>query len=261
MAYAPNWRNEAIRLAQLLYLLVKKELAVRYKNSFLGYLWALAHPAAFALVYYVAFGLFMRVQVENYPIFLLVGMFPWVWAANSLITATSSFRNNASLVKRVAMPRGMLPLSNVVHEMVHFCFALPALFLFLALSGLDMHLSWVWQVPFMVLLQLLLLYPFALLFSLANVFVHDVEHLVGIGMSLLFFLTPVVYPLALVPEAYLDLIRLNPFASLIALWRDVFLLGTMDPGMLAICLAVALLGAALARYAYVRMAFRIGELL
>lgn len=246
---------------ELLYLLVQKELKVRYKNSFLGYLWALANPFAFALVYYVAFKVIMRVQMPNYSVFLLAGLFPWVWLTNALVHATSSYRRNASLVKRVNLQRAVLPLSNVVHEMVHFCFAIPVILLFMLFAGEVFYASWIWQVPAMIVVQLVMIYPLALLLALANVYVHDVEYLVGIVLSMLFFLTPIVYPLSMVPEKYHIFFDLSPVAALTQDWRGVLLEGHMDMLYFAYVLLTAVILSAFAYAVYKRTSVRLGELL
>src|SRR5512134_722392 len=115
---------------ELLYLLVRKDLKVRYKSSILGYVWALANPFAFAFVYWIAFKYIMRVQMENYSLYLITGIFPWLWLSTGITQATRSYPNNASLVKKVRIPRAVLPLSSVVQEMVHFLFALPVIVAF-----------------------------------------------------------------------------------------------------------------------------------
>lgn len=246
---------------ELLYLLVQKELKVRYKSSVLGYLWALANPFAFALVYYIAFKVIMRVEMPNYSVFLLTGMFPWLWFTNSLVQATGSFRNNASLVKKVNLFRAVLPLSNVVHELVHFCFALPVLCGFILFTGSEMHFSWFWQLPLLIALQMTLAYPAALLLAMANVYVHDVEYLVGIALSMLFFLTPIVYPVTMVPDTYRHYFEWSPLAALTANWRNVFLHGDIDWLLFGHCLMISLVFSAIAIAAYRRSAGKLGELL
>lgn len=253
--------NRVRHFFELLYLLVQKELRVRYKSSVLGYLWALANPFAFAVVYYFAFKVIMRVQMPNYSTFLLTGMFPWIWLTNGLVQATGSYRNNASLVKKVNLERAVLPLSNIVHEMVHFCFALPVLGLFIYMTGGEMHASWLWQLPLMMLLQLALVYPISLMLALANVYVHDVEYLVGIGLSLLFFLTPIVYPVTLAPEIYRHYFEWSPPAELISGWRSVLLEGKIMPMQMLYCAGVAA-GTSLAAYlVYRKSSPKLGELL
>lgn len=246
---------------ELLFLLVQKELKVRYKSSFLGYLWAMANPFAFAVVYYFAFKVIMRVQMPNYSLFLLAGMFPWVWFTNALSQATASYRNNASLVKKVNLQRSVLPLSNVMHEMVHFCLAIPVLLLFILIAGGVFYPSWAWQLPVMIILQILLIYPLALILALANVFVHDVEYLVGIGLSLLFFLTPIVYPLSMVPEKYQLFFEFSPVAMLIQNWRDVFLTGNLNWATFGYCVVIAGLLSLVAWVVYEKTSAKLGELL
>jgi lipopolysaccharide transport system permease protein len=248
--------------AELLYLLVLKDLKVRYKSSLLGYVWALANPFMFALVYWVAFKFVMRVQMENYSIFLITGMFPWIWLSTGITLATRIYHTNSSLVKKVNLNRAVLPLSAAVGEMVHFLFALPVIFLFLAYTGAQhLHASWLWQVPLLIAVQLLFVYPLALIFSIANVFVRDIEYLVGVGFSMLFFATPMVYPLSMVPAAYQPYFAANPLHALIAAWRSVLLEGAVPFGHLAYCLAFGIVFALIAYVMYRRLSFRLGELL
>lgn len=246
---------------ELLYLLVRKDLKVRYKNSILGYLWALANPFAFALVYYIAFKIIMRVEMSNYSVFLLTGMFPWVWFTNSLVQATGSFRNNVSLVKKVNLARAVLPLGSVVHEMVHFLFALPVLCGFIYFNGSALHSSWLWQLPLMILLQLAMIYPLALALALVNVFVRDVEYIVGIGISLLFFLTPVIYPVSMIPGKYKHFFEWSPLTVMVCNWRSVFLDGYLDFGLIIRCVEVGLVMSLLSFLIYRKGACKLGELL
>lgn len=247
---------------ELIYLLVLKELKVRYKSSLLGYLWAVANPFAFAFVYWLAFKFIMRVQMENYSIFLITGMFPWIWLSAGVTQATKSYQANISLVKKVKLNRAIMPLSSIVQEMVHFLFALPAVAIFLvALGDSHIHASWLWQVPLMMAIQLAFAFPIGLTLGLVNVFVRDVEYLIGIAFSLLFFATPIVYPLSMVPPNYQFYFRNSPLHHLIDAWRSVLLDGTMKFESVAVVLAYAVVFSVIAMFAYRRLASKIGEVL
>jgi len=249
------------QLAELLYVLVRKELKARYKNRFLGYVWALANPFAFAFVYWIAFKFIMRLDIENYSLFLITGMFPWVWMSVGIAGATRSFVINASLIRKVRLPRAILPLGNVAQEMVHFGFALPVIMAFLWFAGeIRPMASWLWQIPLLLAVQVAFVYPLALAFAVANAYVRDIEYLVGICFSLLFFATPMVYPIAIVPEAYRRWFELNPLHALMQSWRSVFLQGTLEPGLLAYALAFAAVAGVIAWALYRKLAPRIGEL-
>lgn len=247
---------------ELLYLLVRKDLKVRYKSSVLGYLWALANPFAFALVYWVAFKYIMRVQMENYSLYLITGIFPWVWLSSGITQATRSYQNNASLVKKVRMPRAILPLSSVAQEMAHFLFALPVIVAFLMFAGgFELRASWLWQLPLLLAVQLAFVYPIALVFAVGNVYVHDIEHLVGLAFAMLFFLTPMVYPISMVPEGLRRWFELNPLHALMDSWRGVFLSGTLDGAKLGYAIGCAAAFGLLAWLCYRRFAPRIAEVL
>lgn len=247
--------------AELLYLLLLKELKVRYKRSLLGYLWAVANPLVFALVYWVAFKFIMRVQMENYIVFILTGMFPWGWLSQSMTQGTGSFTNNLSLVRRVTLPKLILPLSYVMHEMVHFILAMPVVFFFIVITGKHiLPLSLLWQIPLMLVLQTLFVLPLTVIGAVLNVYVRDIQYLVGILFSVLFFSTPMVFPLSMVPVGYQQYFKINPTYWLIDSWRIVFSGDILPLEHLAIMLGSIALFSLLATWIYHRLAPRIAEL-
>lgn len=247
---------------ELLYLLVVKDLKVRYKSRFLGYLWALANPLAFAFVYWIAFKFIMRVEMANYSLFLITGIFPWIWLSTGSVSGARSLIHNASLIRKARLPRAILPLSCVLQETVHFLFALPVIVAFLFFPGdLPLRGSWLWQIPLMLALQIAFVYPLALALAVSNVYVRDIEYLVAIGFSLLFFATPMVYPVSMVPQAYRLAFELNPLHALIASWRGVLLEGAMTWVYFGYTAATAAVLALIAWALYRRLAPRVGELI
>lgn len=250
------------QLAELLYLLVLKELKVRYKRSVLGYLWAIANPFAFALVYWVAFKFIMRVQMENYIVFILTGMFPWTWLSQSMIQGTGSFTNNLSLVRHVNVAKLVLPSSSVLQEMVHFVFAIPVVFFFIAVAGVPNYsLSMLWQLPLMLVLQIFFVFPLTVIGAVLNVYVRDIQYLVGILFSVFFFVTPMVYPLSMVPEGYRGYFKLNPAYWLIDSWRIAFAGDIIPLRHLAWVLVSIVVFSLVAGWVYRRLAPRIAELI
>jgi lipopolysaccharide transport system permease protein len=109
-------------------------------------------------------------------------------------------------------------------------------------------------------LQVAFVYPLALSFALANAYVRDIEYLVGIGFSLMFFATPMVYPIAMVPEEYRYYFELNPLHAMMQSWRTLFLQGTLDAGHMAYAAAFAAVTGVIAWLLYRKLARRIGEL-
>lgn len=249
------------QLAEFLYLLARQGLKARYRGRFLGYVWALAHTFALAFVYWIAFKVIMGLDVANYSVYLVAGMFPWAWMTVGAISSARSFVANAPLVREMGLAHAILPLSNVVQEMMHFIFALPVVIAWVVLAGgYDLSVSWLWQIPVMLALQVAFTYPIALACALANVYVRDIEPLLGVGFSLLFFATPMVYPLSIVPEPLHRYLELNPFHALMHSWRTVFTAGSLDLAHMAYAAGAAVVMGAIAWLLYRVLAPRVGEL-
>ena len=146
----PAWR----RYVDLLAVLTAKEIKVRYKRTVLGYLWSLLNPVIYATTFWIAFKAILNVRIESYFTFLLAGLFPWQWFANTLQAAPSAFVRNATLVKKVAFPRHLIVASVVLTEGVHFVLCLPVFAVFeIAYSQNMPHLSWLWGVPVLTAIQ------------------------------------------------------------------------------------------------------------
>ncbi len=154
----------------LVVVLTKKEIKVRYKNNVLGYLWSIANPLAFALVFYLAFKLVMKVQVENYALFLIAGLFPWQWFSNSVGVSPTIFLGNGSMIKKVNFPKGAVVLAIVLQDMIHFFLSLPVVVLFLFIYGSSPSWSWIYGVPLLILIQTLLTFGVALTLASINLF-------------------------------------------------------------------------------------------
>ena len=136
-------------VADLIFVLVQKEMKVRYKNSALGYAWSVANPLLFAAVYYVALGVFLRFNIPGYPypLFLIAGLFPWQWLATSVGGAPMGFIANASLIKKVRFPRYVLIAGSVLSDAMHFLLTIPVIVLFLLWYGFVPSWSWVPGIP------------------------------------------------------------------------------------------------------------------
>jgi len=249
-----------LQLLEFLYLLARMELKARYKNRFLGYVWAVGTTFALAFVYWIAFKVIMRLEMDNYSIYLVAGMFPWVWLQVGVTSATRSFVANAPLVREMGVAHAILPLSNVVQEMAHFAFALPLLIAWIVFAGgHSASASWLWQIPLMMVLQAAFVYPLALACALANAYIRDIDYLLGIAFPLLFFVTPMVYPISMVPEPLHHYFELNPLHALMQSWRMVLLEDTLSIARMGYVAVFAAAQGAIAWLLYRRLAPRIGE--
>jgi len=222
----PHWMD-------LLRVLVGKELLVRYKGSFLGYLWSVLYPLAFTLVFYVVFRNIVRLDVEHYALVLLTALFPWQWLQNSVNASPNWFVGNASLIKKVRFPRWTLVLAGTFTDLMHFLFALPVIVGFLLFEGFPARTEWILWLPVLTLVQLSVSFGISLVVASLNLFLRDLERLASLVMLVWFYATPVLYPIEMVPEAYRPLVAGNPAGALVICWRELFLEGSVPLGPLA----------------------------
>ena len=256
----PAFERSPRQFLEFLYLLTRMELKARYRGRFIGYVWAVGTPLALAFVYWIAFKVIMRLDMDNYSVYLVAGIFPWTWLSMGVTGATRGFVANAPLVKEMGVAHAVLPLSNVLQEMAHFVLALPVVIAWVVLAGgYDPSASWLWQIPLMLALQAAFVYPLALACALANAYVRDVEYLLGIAFPLLFFATPMVYSIEMAPEPLGTWFEWNPLHALMQSWRSVFQTGALDPAHMAYAAATAVAAGAIAWLAYRRLAPRVGE--
>ena len=218
------------RTWDLLYLFTIRDLKLRYQDTFLGFLWSLMKPLALGVVLSVALQTFVRIEVdEPYHLILLTGLFPWVWFQTSALLATASFAVNGPLIKKVPFPRFILPFATILNSGLHFLLTIPILIILLAIDGRYPDATWLIGIPMLVALQLALLMGIILVVASLNVFFRDLEHLVEVFLTLLFYLSPILYPLSKVPERWQPLLQINPMTSLIEAWRQLFMNNTL-PG-------------------------------
>lgn len=206
----------------LIYNLVLRDLKVKYKGSTLGFLWSLLNPLLMIVVYTVAFKYVMKIRVPNFPIFLFSALLPWNFLSSTLSMGVTSITENSNLVKKVYFPREVLPLSIVLVNLFHFCLSflvlIPALLFFKIIPGF----SFLFLVV-IVFFQTLFVLGLTLLASSLDVYYKDVKHILEVMLNLWFWLTPIIWPLYLVPEKLQDYVYLNPFTAFVQAYRDIIL--------------------------------------
>ena len=227
--------RELMRYRELIYNLTVRELKARYKNSVLGFFWSLLNPLGMMLVFTVVFTIMMpNNAISNFPIFVLCGLLPWNFFSSGVMSGTNSVVASGELVKKVYFPREVLAIATTLANLINFLLAL--LVLFAAVAVFRARLSpYVWMLPVVILIQTCFLLGMAFILSTLHVFYRDTMMILDVVMLAWFFLTPVFYPIEILPRSYellgltLDLHRimyvLNPMASLISAYRDLIYWG------------------------------------
>jgi lipopolysaccharide transport system permease protein len=242
-------------------VITQKELKSKYKNNVLGYFWSIAHPLAFAVVFYIAFKIVIKIPLQDYMVFLISGLFPWQWLATSVGTAPTVFLANVSIIKKVNFPRNIIPLTIVLQDMIHFVLSIPVIVLFMLIY--DITPGWIWLVgiPLLLIIQFIFIYGIALAISSLNLFFRDLERLTGIFITLAFYFTPIIYPETMIPAKYVKLVNLNPLTPLMVSWRNLFLHNQLDFMQLTISLSYALLFLAIGLIIYKKLSWKFAEVL
>jgi lipopolysaccharide transport system permease protein len=248
-------------LKDLIVVLTKKELKIRYNNNVLGYFWSIGNPLAFGLVYWFVFCIIMKSPVENFPLFLVAGLFPWQWMANSIAVGPMTFVGNSPIIKKVRFPRNLISLVVVIQDMIHFWASIPIIIIFLFYFNMRPTFHWIYGIFILSIIQLIFTYSLNLLIATINLFFRDMEKLTGILTTFMFYLTPVLYSIDLVPERFRQFLIFHPLAHLMNAWRTLFIKGYLDWFSVAQSLVVALIIFLLAQSVFNKLQFRFAEVI
>lgn len=213
--------QELYRYRGLIMSLVFRELKARYRGSILGFLWTFLNPLMLLGVYALVFSVYFRIQMEHYAGFMFVGLLPWIWFSSSLMEGTMAIASGGSLITKVLFPGQILPLVKVGANLLNYVFSLPILLFFLALMGIFPSPAFLW-LPLVLLIHLLFIAGLALALATLNVFLRDIQHILSNLLTLWFFLTPILYPLAQVPPAFHRWVLLNPEALITLGYQNIF---------------------------------------
>jgi len=214
----------------LLWQMVSREVKARYKQSVLGYFWVILNPLAQMLVMSFAFSLILRIPTAAnekipYSIFLFTALLPWNLFSNSLSSAANSLVTNSSLITKVYFPRIILVLSTIVAKIIDYLFASTILIAYLAIYKIPISLNILWIIPIFAIQQIFTL-GLSLILSAANLIYRDIQYLLGLVLMLWMYITPVIYPVDMVPAQFRFIYQLNPMSVIINAYRQSILSGS-----------------------------------
>lgn len=206
--------------------LVARDFKTRYKRSYLGILWSLFNPLLIIIVYTLAFDYIMKIKVKDFPVFFMCGYLPWSYFSSSLLTSLSSLSESGYLIKAVYFPREILPLSIVLSSLIHFLITFLFVFPVLMIYGYFPKLSLL-MLPLLILVHTFFIYGISLMMSSLHVFFRDIRYILDVILIAWFWLTPIAYPMSLIPERFLFLYKLNPMTLIIMSYREILLNGSL----------------------------------
>jgi lipopolysaccharide transport system permease protein len=223
-----GWRHinlrEIWRYRELLYFFTWRDIKVRYKQTVIGVLWAVIQPFLTMVVFSVFFGRLAKIPSEGipYPIFVYTGLLPWTYFSQSLTRSSESVVASANLIRKVYFPRLVTPISASLSALVDFFISF-AILLALMLYYKFLPTIGVFLFPVLVLLTFLCSTGIGFWLSALNVMYRDIRYAVPFVVNLGMFLTPVIYPVSIIPERYSWILYLNPMAGIIESFRATIL--------------------------------------
>jgi len=215
-----EWIRELWRFRELFYFLAWRDVKIRYKQTALGVAWAILQPLLTMLVFLVLFGRVAKLPTDGVPapLFYYAGLIPWIYFSTALGMSANSLAGNANLLTKVYFPRSILPASSVLSGLVDYAFGA----LLLVVLLLYYRIPFSWEMPLLLLLTVLLVlltYAVGIFLAALTVKYRDVKYAVPFAIQLGLFVTPVIYPVSLMPKAYQPLLALNPLSAIVDSYR------------------------------------------
>lgn len=213
----------------LVQLLVEKDLKLKYRRSFLGYVWSVLNPLLVMIVMAIVFSHMFRFDIENYPVYLFTGQLMFNYMTISSANAMSSITGNAALLKKIYVPKYIFTFSKITSGLVDLLFSLIALILVMIFTGAKFSF-----IAVLSIIPILELYVFCIglgmLLSALNVFFRDIQYIWNAVTTAWMYLTPIFYPIAMLPDKLQWIVKhLNPMYFYIGQFRD-FVYSNVFPG-------------------------------
>ncbi|HWN42859.1 MAG TPA: ABC transporter permease [Thermoanaerobaculia bacterium] len=253
--------TDLLRYRDLVLALVARDLKVRYRRSMIGFVWTMLQPLLTMLVLRTVFStLFQAKSTEvpyNYAVFVLAGLLFWNFFSQSIVSSMNSLRGNAGLLQKLPVPTIVFPVATVLSGLVNLVLALVPLFLILLVTGHPLRPS-LFFLPVSILLVAVFTLGAGLLLAPLAVFFSDVVELVGMLLTLLMYLTPIIYPKDIVPADWRWIVRFNPIRSILEVFRDPIYQGEIPPlSHLGVAVGVAVLALVIGSVVFTRTSDRI----
>lgn len=213
--------KEIYEYRQLLKSNISKEVRGKYKGSFLGVLWSFVNPLLMTLVYAIVFPFLLKSSQPHYTTFIVIAIIPWTWFTYTIMSGTNTFLVNAGIIKKVYFPREILPISIVTSGLINYLISCIIIGIFLLFSGIGFSV-YILYLPLIVLIQYMLQLGIIFITSSIDVYIRDAEYIINFIVQMVFYATPVLYSIDMFPEKFRWILRLNPLATIIESYRNIF---------------------------------------
>lgn len=212
---------------ELIYNLILRDIKVRVKQSFLGYAWVIIPPLFQMIIFSILFQGILGLRLSGeipYPVFLFCTLVPWQFFSEGIRTATISISNHAVLIRQVYFPKELLVLSSIFGRLFDLAISFILLMGLIIFYNIGPSLTFMY-IPFLVMIQIILMLGFSLFFSAINTYYRDIGAAIALIMQIWMYASPIIYPLSKVPEKFLLIYQINPMVGIIDGYRRVIIEG------------------------------------
>lgn len=210
----------------LLSQLVSRDFKTRYKRSILGVLWSMLNPLLTMSVQYIVFANIFKWDVDNYAVYLLIGTVTFNFFSEATQAALTSITGSASLITKVYIPTYVFPIAKVLSSCINLCFSTLALYIIIFLQGMSINIYHL-LIPVMYVMLICFAVGIGLILSSLMVYFRDTQFLYGVVIVLWMYLTPLFYPVDIIPAEWMGIYSLNPMYQYVTFFRTLVLDGAM----------------------------------
>ncbi len=219
--------------------LVKRELRGKYKGSVLGFLWTFINPLCQIIVYTIVFSVIVRSDLDKFYVYMITGMIPWLFFDASIRIGAGCVRYQGDMLKKIYFPREVLPISCVTANFVNMLFCFVIVFLVLAVSGIGVSFRALFCLPLVMGIEYMMALGVVLIISAGTVYFKDLEHIITVALMAWIYLTPILYPIQIVPENLLWIFKLNPMTYVIECYHAILYWKVVPTGKIMSYAAIA----------------------
>jgi ABC-type polysaccharide/polyol phosphate export permease len=233
-----EWRDIS-QHGHLLYNLVYRDLTIRYKRSVLGFLWTMLNPMLLMIIFVVVFSALFRFALPHYETYFLSEYLPWMFFGQTTLLSMQSMAWNGALMKRVRVPKSIFTLASTLSGLVNLFLSYVPLVLIMVVLGVPVRPA-ILFLPVSFLILAVFTFGVSLALSAISVYFVDVREMYQVLLTALMYMSPIIYPISIVPERFRKVIQMNPLLYLLQIVRDPVYNGRVPSAtMLAFTAALA----------------------
>lgn len=230
--------RDLVQHRHLAWQLIHRDLTIRYKRSVLGFLWTMLHPLLMMLIFLVVFSNMFRFATPHYETYFLSEYIAWTFFAQTITQVMASVAWNGPLMKRIRVPPSIFTLASTISGLVNLLLTIVMLLLIMVMTGAPLRPTLLF-LPVSLLIVATFTFGISLALSAVSVFFADLREMIQAALPALMYLTPIIYPISIIPDRWRPMLALNPLAYVLEIVRDPIYYGIL-PSRLTLTIAVVM---------------------